>query len=76
VTRLFGDALQAEGIRQYFEMKSACVQLAHSVSTAEARPQIPVGAMQMLYGKALAELAKGAADCQAAITMKPGDESP
>ena len=76
VTRLFGDALQAEGVRQYFAMKSACTQLTHSVSTAEAGPQIPVAAMQMLYGKALAELAKGAADCQAAITIKPGDESP
>ena len=75
VTRLFGDALQAGGDRQYFEMRSACIQLTHSVSTAEAGPQIPVAAMQMLYGKALAELAKGAADCQAAITIKPGDET-
>ena len=76
VTRLFADALQAGDVRQYFDMKSACVQLTHGVSTAEAGPQIPVAAMQMLYAKALAELAKGAADCQAAITIKPGDESP
>ena len=74
VTHLFGDALQAGADRQYFEMKSACIQLTHGVSTAEAGPQIPVAAMQMLYGRALAELAKGAADCQAAITMKPEDE--
>jgi hypothetical protein len=74
VTRLFGDALQAGGDRQYVEMRSACVQVTRSVSTAEAGPQIPVAAMQMLYGKALAELAKGAADCQAAIIVKPGDE--
>ena len=56
-------------------MRSACIQLTRTVSTAEAGPQIPVAAMQMLYGKALAELAKGAADCQAAIAVKPtGDD--
>jgi hypothetical protein len=71
VTRLFGDALQAGGARQYSQMRSACIQLTGSVSTAEAGPQIPVAAMQILYGKALAELAKGAADCQAAIAIKP-----
>jgi hypothetical protein len=76
VTRLFGDALQAEGERQYFGMRSACTQLARSISAAEAGPPIPVAAMQMLYGQALTELAEGAADCQAAITMKPGDEEP
>jgi hypothetical protein len=74
VTRLFGDVLQAGADRQYVQMRLACVQLAHRVSTAEAGPQIPVAAMQTLYGKALAELAKGAADCQAAITITPGDE--
>ena len=74
VTRLFGDALQAGGVRQYAQMRSACVQLTHSVSTAEAGPQIPVDAMQLLYEKALAELAKGAADCQAAITVHSGNE--
>jgi hypothetical protein len=75
VTRLFGDALQARGARQYVNMRTACNQLVHSVSTAEAGPQIPVTAMQTVYGQALTELAKGAADCQAAITLKPGDES-
>ena len=70
VTRLFGNALQAGGARQYTQMRTACTQLTRSVSTAEAGPQIPVAAMQMLYGKALAELANGAADCQAAITVK------
>ena len=74
VTRLFGDALQAGGFRQYVDMRIACTQLAHSVSTAEAGPQIPVAAMQTVYGQALAKLAKGAADCQAAINVKPGDE--
>jgi hypothetical protein len=76
VTRLFGDALQAGGERKYSQMRSACVQLTRSVSTAEAGPPIPVAAMQMLYGKALGELANGAADCQAAITTRPGAETP
>ena len=74
VTRLFGDALQAGGIRQYVEMKYFCTQLAHSVSTAEAGPQIPVAAMQTAYGQALAELAKGAWDCQAAISVRSDGE--
>ena len=74
VTRLFGDALQAGGIRQYVEMKYSCTQLAHSVSTAEAGPQIPVAAMQTAYGQALAELAKGAGDCQAAISVRSDGE--
>lgn len=76
VSSLFGTALQQRGIREYPEMKNTCTQLAQSVPTAQAGPPIPVAAMQVLYRKALAELAKGAADCQAAITSKPnGDES-
>lgn len=75
VTRLYGDALQAWGLRQYVDMRVACTQLAHSVSTAETGPQIPVAAMQAVYGQALTELAKGAADCQAAITIRPEDET-
>jgi hypothetical protein len=63
-----GNALQAAGVRQYAPMKHACAQLAGSVATAEAGPQIPDAAMQTLYAKALAELAKGAADCQMAIS--------
>lgn len=70
VTRWFGDALQARGIRQYSAMRYACGMLTGSVTTAEAGPQIPDAAMQMLYAKALAELAKGAADCRAAITSE------
>jgi hypothetical protein len=76
VTQWFGDALQSGGIRQYSAMRSACVTLTGSVAAAQAGPQIPDAAMQMLYSKALAELAKGAADCRAAVTSKPnGDES-
>ena len=71
-----GDALQAAGIRQYAPMKHACAQLAGSVTTAEAGPPIPDAAMQTLYAKALAELAKGAANCQTAISFQPnGNES-
>ena len=76
VSAQFGDALQMAGIRQYSEMERTCIRLAGSVATAEAGPQIPDAAMQTLYAKALAELAKGAADCRAAITSKPnGAES-
>jgi len=76
VSRDFGDALQAAGIRQYTQMKNACIQLAGSVTTAQGGPQIPDAAMQNLYAKALADLAKGAADCRAAVTSKPsGDET-
>lgn len=76
VSRWFGDALQSGGVRQYWTMRQACAQLTGSVATAEAGPRIPVAAMQVLYAKALAELAKGAADCRAAITAHPnGDES-
>jgi hypothetical protein len=71
-----GNALQAAGIRQYSAMKYACAQLAGSVSTAQAGPPIPVATMQRLYAKALAELAKGAADCRSAISSTPdGDET-
>lgn len=76
ISSLFGTALQQRGLRQYPLMKETCTQLAHSVPTAQAGPPIPVAAMQTLYVQALAELAKGAADCQAAITVTPtGDES-
>lgn len=71
-----GNALQAAGIRQYSAMKYSCAQLAGNVSTAQAGPPIPVATMQSLYAKALAELAKGAADCRSAISSTPdGDET-
>jgi hypothetical protein len=76
VSRQAGTALQSGGIRQYTMMKNACGQLAGGVPTAQAGPPIPVAAMQTLYAKALAELAKGAADCRAAISTTPnGDET-
>jgi hypothetical protein len=71
-----GNALQAAGIRQYSAMRYSCAQLAGGVSTAQAGPPIPVATMQSLYAKALAELAKGAADCRSAISSTPdGDET-
>lgn len=76
VSSRLGQALQASGIRQYSPMKEACAQLASSVAAAKAGPQIPQAAMQNLYAQALTELAKGAADCQQAISIAPtGDET-
>ena len=76
VSSQLGHALQAGGIKQYVTMRYACTQLGSSVATAAAGPQIPNAAMQKLYTKALTELAKGAADCRAAISVKPsGDET-
>jgi hypothetical protein len=68
VSHDFGDALMAHGARQFVEMKQACSKLATAVTTARAMAPIPDAAMQRLYGKALAEMAKGAADCRAAIS--------
>jgi hypothetical protein len=76
VSAQMGTALQAAGIKQYTTMRYACTQLASSVAAAEAGPAIPDAAMQQLYAKALAELAKGAEDCRTAISVKPsGDET-
>jgi hypothetical protein len=71
-----GAVLQSGGIRQYAMMKNACGKLVGGVAAAQAGPPIPVAAMQALYAKALTELAKGAADCRAAISTTPdGDET-
>jgi len=76
VSARLGAALQAGGIKQYTSMRSACTQLAGSVTAAEAGPRIPDTAMQNLYTKALSDLAKGAADCRTAISVKAtGDET-
>ena len=56
-------------------MRHACAQLAASVATAKAGPPIPIATMQEVYAKALSELAKGAAACNSAISVKSGDES-
>ena len=76
VSARYGNALQAAGIRQYSAMRYACIQLARSVPVAQNGPQIPDIAMQKLYATALGELARGAADCQSAISSEPaGDET-
>ena len=59
VSNRLGQALQAGGIKQYSSMRYACAQLASSVATAAAGPQIPDAAMQKLYAKALTELGEG-----------------
>ena len=72
----YGAVTQSGGIKQYGPMKAACGQLAAAVATAEAGPTIPDAAMQELYAQALAGLARGAADCRAAISVAPdGDET-
>jgi hypothetical protein len=76
VSSQVGTVLQSGGIRQYAMMKNACGQLLGGVSGAQGAPPIPVAAMQKLYARALAELAKGAADCRTAISTTPdGDET-
>ncbi|HEY1624412.1 MAG TPA: hypothetical protein VGG16_11495 [Streptosporangiaceae bacterium] len=63
-----GVALQAVGLRQYAAARGACVKLAAGVSAARAGAPIPDAAMQHLYQTALADLGRGAANCQASIS--------
>jgi hypothetical protein len=75
LTSQAGDVGQARGLKEYVEMKQDCSELASSVSAAEAGAPIPDAAMQAQYQKALSELAKAAATCQAGISEQPdGDE--
>jgi hypothetical protein len=75
VSGQLGGVLQAGGVRQYVQMRGACVALAAAVARAQAGPPIPVAAMQKLYAKSLVELAEGASSCRAAIAEQPdGDE--
>jgi len=61
--------------RQFVQMKRECVSLAAEVKTAGAAPAIPDPAMQNMYNKALASLAAGTANCQAAVSShQEGDE--
>ena len=75
LSKQLGQALQAATFRQDSQTEYLCIQLASSVATAKAGPPIPDAAMQKLYAKALAELAKGAADCGTAISVKANGES-
>ena len=75
VTSDLGVVMQDAGMRNYVPMKAACKTLAAQVQAAQASPPIPDASMQALYGKALAELANGAAACQTAIAQRAdGDE--
>jgi hypothetical protein len=69
-----GNVTQAEGLKQYVEMKAACTQLAISVTTAQDAPPIPDAALQSLYQKALGELGTGAGQCKTAIFEEPEGE--
>lgn len=76
VEEQMGTAMQAAGVKLYAPTRLACVQLASDISTAQAGPLIPDGAMQRLYAKALAGLSRAAADCRTAISVHAGgDES-
>ena len=70
-----GTAMQSAGIKMYGPMRQACATLASDVSTARTGAPVPDGAMQRLYLRALGGLSQAAANCQAAITVKAGDET-
>jgi len=70
-----GTVLMTHDARQFVQMKRECVSLAAEVKTAGAAPAIPDPAMQNMYNKALASLAAGTANCQAAVSShQEGDE--
>lgn len=70
VTGQAGTVLMAHGARQYVELRAYCGTLGAVVRHAQALPPIPDAAMARLYARALTLLAAGAADCQAAITVR------
>jgi len=65
----------AHDASRFVQMRQECVTLDADVTAARAAPAIPDPAMQNLYTTALAALAAGAANCQAAVSSHPeGDE--
>lgn len=75
ITTEVGTALQSSGRKSYVTMKSACGNLATSISAAGTLAPIPDATMQGQYSSALTALAKAAADCRSAISTQPaGDE--
>ena len=70
-----GTAMQSAGIKSYVPMRQACVTLASDVSIAQTGPPVPDGVIQQHYLRALAGLSQAAAHCQAAITVRAGDET-
>jgi hypothetical protein len=70
-----GIVTQNGGERQYVAMKATCAVLMSAVQTARSDPAIPYAAMQTLYSAALNDLAQGATECRAAISIRAdGDE--
>jgi hypothetical protein len=67
VSNQAGAVSQAQGQKLYVEMKSACTQLASSVTAAQEAPPIPDTAMQALYQSALTDFATAAGQCKTAI---------
>jgi len=75
VTAQLGTVTQAAGARLYPDLRLDCRSLASSVRAAQAGPAIPDQVMQRLYAGVLAGLSGVAADCSAAISVRPdGDE--
>jgi hypothetical protein len=69
-------ATQAAGLKLYPMMRTACVQTRSAAAAARAGPPIPDAVMQAHYETALATLTRAAADCRAAISVRPdGDET-
>jgi hypothetical protein len=75
VEQQMGTAMQAAGVPLYATMETACASLASEIGTAQAGPPIPYDVMQRLYTEALAGLSSAAADCRAAISEHPGEET-
>jgi hypothetical protein len=75
VTTQLGNAMQAAAVKQYPAMKQACITLGADVGTARAAPPIPDPAMQHLYAKTLTGLSRASVQCQAAISVRTGDET-
>lgn len=76
VSQEMGIAAQSAGMRDYHQMKQACLMLSADISRARAAPPIPDLAMQRRYGRALAALARAAGECRQAISEDhEGDET-
>jgi hypothetical protein len=71
VTEQLGSVTLSAGAKLYATTERACASLASSIEPAQAGPPIPDATMQHLYGKALKELSRTAADCQHAISVAP-----
>lgn len=71
-----GNAMQAAALKLYPPMKLACLSLILGIRSAQGGPPIPYPIMQRLYARTLAGLSRAAADCRAAISIRPdGDEN-